>query len=192
MIFPFKKGVIGYDYGQKTDYNARHLGVDWNTNFEDLPAPVRCKVINVVTGQEGGLTIWLQPIGETRIIRWLHLNKVYVKAGEIVNEGRIIVQSGNSGHRPETGAPYQPHTHEDHWKSKVTLNFGDTLNPHDYYKHMNPNVKIFRNGSTYIVGTEAISEEGLAQLLFQSGCQDLVTKEGKPDFAAVNKVTHAL
>jgi murein DD-endopeptidase MepM/ murein hydrolase activator NlpD len=134
MIKPFKKGVIGFDYGQKTDYNTRHLGVDWDTNFEDLPCPVRSKVINVITGTEGGLTIWFQPIGQSRVIRWLHLNKCYVKAGQIVEEGQIIVQSGNSGHRPGTGAPYEPHTHEDHWKSKVTLNFADTLNPHDFYK----------------------------------------------------------
>lgn len=129
MIFPFKKGVIGYDYGVKTTYSDHHLGVDWNTNFEDLPCPIKSKVISISTGPDAGKAIVFQPIGKKEVIRWVHLNKYYVKVGDIVEEGAKFVQSGNSG-AITTGA----HTHEDIWRNgKVTLKFKDTINPHKYY-----------------------------------------------------------
>lgn len=152
MTNPFKNRQAGpYGYGQKTDYNDRHLGIDWYTNFEPLVAPVRSKIISTTIGHEGGLTLVFQPIGGTRLIRWLHLNKFYVKPGQIVEEGQMIAQSGNSGHRPGTNAPYQPHTHDDHWNEKVTLKFKDTLDPKEYYEKGDEVQLVNDKGTVYLI-----------------------------------------
>lgn len=136
MIHPFKNKQGGpYGYAEPTDYGEpHHLGIDWYTNFENLVAPVKSRIISASYGPAGGYTLVFQPIGSTRLIRWLHLNKFFVKTGQIVEEGRLLCQSGNSGKRPGSNAPYRAHTHEDHWKSKVTLLFKDTLDPREFYK----------------------------------------------------------
>lgn len=120
----------GYDYGVKTHYSDRHLGVDWKSNYINLPAPKRVKILKTIPesqAPQGGNTLWFQPIGENVIIRWLHLDKFYCQAGKIYDEGVFIAKSGN------TGLSDIPHTHEDIWKSAVTLEFEDTINPHTYW-----------------------------------------------------------
>lgn len=140
MTHPFKNlGIYGYDYGEKTFYSDRHLGIDWDANFIDLKAPEDGLIVNVLNGSEGGLTLWFKPVGKQILIRWLHLSKVYVKKGDYVKEGQIICKSGNSGLVRPKPTPQNPkagrHTHDDHWpKGIVTLNFKDTSNPRDYYK----------------------------------------------------------
>jgi hypothetical protein len=149
MIHPFKKGVVGYNYGDKTSYTPKHLGVDWNTWHEDLKAPCKLKVIKTIPqsqAPDGGNTLWFQPVGTSTMVRWLHLDKFYVKPGDIVEEGAVIVKSGNTG--KSTG----PHTHEDAWpKGIVTLNFADTMNPHDFYKDVDMNetkIVVSKDGQT--------------------------------------------
>jgi murein DD-endopeptidase MepM/ murein hydrolase activator NlpD len=135
MRFPLdKQNVIGYDYGVVTTYNAHHLGVDWEADFVLLYAPKNGTILSVLSGTEGGLTIWFRPEGTDLIIRWLHLSKILVKAGQKVSEGQFLAITGNTG---TDGNGHHPlsHLHEDMWpKGKVTLNFSDTMNPHEYYK----------------------------------------------------------
>lgn len=141
MTNPFSGKRIFYDYGQKVTYDGRnyvpHLGVDYGTYFENLPAPVDCKILRVFTAKAGGLTLWFQPLTDNTIHRWLHNDKIYVKEGQTIEEGMFMARSGNSGlvfpkptpQNPKAGA----HTHYDIWKSNVTLNFFDTINPHTYW-----------------------------------------------------------
>ena len=57
---------------------------------------------------------------------------------------------------------------------------------------MNDNIRIFKNGSEYIVGSRTKSEEGLAQKLFDAGADNLLTLEGKPNFVEIDKISHVL
>lgn len=163
MINPFKNlGQYGYGYGDWTFYHTNHLGIDRNTNFQDLPAPEKSKILAVLHSNEVGNAIVFQPVGRKIAIRWCHNSKIYVKAGDIVEEGQIIVRSGNTGLVRPKPTPQNPtagrHTHEDHWPNGViTLKFSDTANPDDYYNqlinnHMRLPTLCFRGEATvYLV-----------------------------------------
>jgi hypothetical protein len=57
--------------------------------------------------------------------------------------------------------------------------------------HM-PNIVIYKNGSEYQIAHKAKSEEGFAQQLFDAGAHHLLTSDGKPNFAEIDKVAHLL
>lgn len=131
MRFPLDlQKVGGYDYGVPTSYSQAHLGVDWRARYIPLYAPKSGKVIKTIANAPaGGNTMYFQPNGETTVIRWLHLDKFLVGPGVSVSEGEQLAVTGN------TGKSDLPHLHEDIWpKGQVTLHFGDTTNPHNYYK----------------------------------------------------------
>lgn len=58
-------------------------------------------------------------------------------------------------------------------------------------KPMN-NVVIYKNGSEYQIAHKAKSEEGLAQQLFDAGAGHLLTSDGKPNFAEIDKIAVSL
>jgi len=61
-----------------------------------------------------------------------------------------------------------------------------------YKGTMNDNIRIFKNGSEYIVGSRTVSEAGLAQKLFDANAQNLLTTDGKPNFAEIDKIAIVL
>jgi hypothetical protein len=58
--------------------------------------------------------------------------------------------------------------------------------------NMNPDIKIYKNGAEYQLVHRAKSQEGFAQQLFDAGCQDLLTVDGKPDFAKIDQIAQIL
>lgn len=57
---------------------------------------------------------------------------------------------------------------------------------------MNPNVKIYKNGSEYQLAHRATSPPGFAQQLVDAGCNDLIGPDGNPDFAQIDKIAQVL
>lgn len=53
---------------------------------------------------------------------------------------------------------------------------------------MNPNVVIYKVGDEYQVASRAITQQGLAQLLLEKGCPDLIGADGNPDFNKINQI----
>lgn len=158
MRFPLdKQQVVGFDYGVPTNYGEpHHLGVDWEADYVPLYAPKDGRVLALLNGPQGGLTIWFRPAGENIIIRWLHLSEFTCKMGD-VKEGQQLAVTGNTGHSDLS------HLHEDIWKNKVTLNFADTINPHDYYKenYMPKFFKINDHGKLGILILDGFTASGL-------------------------------
>lgn len=60
------------------------------------------------------------------------------------------------------------------------------------YKPMNPNIVIYKDGNEYHVATKSITQQGMAQLLVQSGCYDLIGPDGNPDFNKINNIAYVL
>jgi hypothetical protein len=57
---------------------------------------------------------------------------------------------------------------------------------------MNDNIKIFKNGSEYIVGFKAVSKAGLGQQLFEANASNLLNSDGSPNFIEIDKIAHVL
>jgi len=109
MIYPiknFEHTPIGYTYGQKTTYSEHHLGTDFGVPmWTEVLAPTDGKIVQVVTGQQGGLTIHFRDKWD-KLWRFMHLVKSTGQAP--VKEGTVIAWSGNTG-TTTTG----PHLHVD-------------------------------------------------------------------------------
>jgi murein DD-endopeptidase MepM/ murein hydrolase activator NlpD len=96
----------GYEFGQKTTYSEHHLGIDKTAKmWTEVLAPTDGKIVQVVTGQQGGLTIHFRDKWN-KLWRFMHLVKSTGQGP--VKEGSVIAWSGNSG-TTTTG----PHLHCD-------------------------------------------------------------------------------
>lgn len=72
---------------------------------------------------------------------------------------------------------------------------GNTFNPWTLIpkgQQMNPNIVIYKNGPEYHVAVKSTSQQGMAQLLVQSGCYDLIGPDGNPDFTKIDNIAHVL
>lgn len=118
MIYPlkdFNNIKNGYTYGVKTSYSEHHLGLDKIVPmWTEIYAPSDGRIILVVTGQEGGLTVHLKDKWG-KIWRFMHLVKSTGQGD--VKEGQVIAWSGNSGSQT-TG----PHLHFDISKGELQIN----------------------------------------------------------------------
>jgi hypothetical protein len=81
------------------------------------------------------------------------------------------------------------HIRENYFITGNTFNAW-TLIPKE--QQMNPNTVIYKNGSEYHVALKAVSEQGLAELLVQTGNYELIGADGNPDFAKVDKIAHVI
>lgn len=116
MRFPLdKRKIVGYAFGVPTFYNDFHLGVDYEApNGTNLYAPEDGQIINRLTGQAGGLTLWLKgKSGYT--YRFLHLRDFQVINGALVKEGQLIAHCDN------TGTSTSDHLHLDITKPGLTI-----------------------------------------------------------------------
>lgn len=57
---------------------------------------------------------------------------------------------------------------------------------------MNPNVKIYKNGSEYRIAFRANSPQGFGQQLLDAGCASLVNSDGTPNFTEIDKIAQVL
>jgi hypothetical protein len=180
-MFPLKQRIlirgaaahIKAGLGAASDYVADHV-------LFVIPFDGR---VETYWGKEGGNWLRLiRPSGDK--IELAHLSKYAVKSGE-VKAGQTGGITGNTG-AITTG----PHLH-----IQIFNKAGKRLDPETYNwgkGNMNPNIVIYKNGREYHVATKAISKEGFAQLLVETGCYDLLAQDGGPDFAKIDKIAHVL
>lgn len=144
----------GYGFGDKTFYNAGHIGIDLGDRDwykEPIYAPTR-GIASHVVGQEGGQTVhFIDEHG--KLWRFLHLHAFSDQYGDLL-EGTLLGWMGNSGLVAPKPTPQDPlagtHTHIDISKSSV-LNLSSIdnfYNPDEYInKHIMQNLdnRIIRN-----------------------------------------------
>ena len=114
----------GFIYSRNPDRS--HCGVDLR-----LPIGTRISVVNkgvvVLTGRfraEGNMVILNHGLGIFSV--YMHLSKIYVKGGEVVDKGQVIGMSGRTG-----AGVREPHLHFNiriHDSYIDPLNFIDTVN----------------------------------------------------------------
>lgn len=129
-MFPLKqKKIGGYEFGEKTFYSDHHLGTDYTASTgTPLYAPFTGVITKVMTGTEGGKTIWFKPDKDNVIMRFMHLSEFKRNNGTMVEEGDVIGLTGNTGSMTKA-----PHLHLDISKSYVKLNdFNNFIDPEKY------------------------------------------------------------
>ena len=129
-MFPLnKRKVGGYSFGQKTFYSAHHLGTDYSSSLgTKLFAPFYGTVTGVMTGIEGGKTIWYKPNNNDVVMRFMHLSEFKCKVGQKVKMGDLIALTGNTGKLTKA-----PHLHLDISKHSVQINnFSNFIDPEKY------------------------------------------------------------
>lgn len=111
-MFPLKaKYRIGYKHGQKTFYNAAHIGVDLIVP-EGTPiyAPDKGK-INTFFGIQGGQ--WISLVTSLGKHRFAHVKEYKVKSGKMVQKGELLGLSGGRKGAPYSGNSTTAHVHWD-------------------------------------------------------------------------------
>ena len=98
-MFPLaERSISGYTFGQRTWYTSHHLGVDYKAKSgTSLLAPFDGVITEVLTGFQGGKTIWFKPDNLNYVIRFMHLSEWKVTKGQRVTEGQEIAKTGNTG-----------------------------------------------------------------------------------------------
>jgi hypothetical protein len=128
-MFVLKQRKIGgYEYAEKTFYSAHHLGTDYTAKTgTPLYAPFDGVVEKIMTGTEGGKTIWFKPDNANVLMRFMHLDEFRCKVGK-VKEGDTIALTGNTGKMTKA-----PHLHLDISKGYLKLgDFSNFLDPEKY------------------------------------------------------------
>lgn len=112
-MFPIKKPyTIGYRYGQKTFYNAVHIGIDIIVpEMTPVYAP-EDGVVNTFFGAQGGQ--WLSLTTKTGKHRFAHLKQYAVVKGQRVKRGDVIAYTGGKKGAPYSGNSTNPHCHWDY------------------------------------------------------------------------------
>lgn len=104
-MFPLlKRKIGGYQFGQPTSYSNFHLGTDYEALYDPLRAPFS-GLVTRKDGEQGGVTLYLEPDNSPMVMRFMHLSKV-LKTGKIL-AGEPMATTGNTG--TSTG----PHLHLD-------------------------------------------------------------------------------
>lgn len=98
--------TAGFGFGQKTDYGS-HEAVDLNDNLggnNDLGKPLYAIAKGTITSVHNhtinfGKHLHLKIEGKwgTRWVHYAHCNEIFVKEGDVVEEGQKIATVGNSG-----------------------------------------------------------------------------------------------
>lgn len=158
MFFLKKKIVGGYKFREKTFYSKEHLGVDWKAVYVIGYSPFNGNVIKTFTAPQGGLSMWYKPDHDNVIMRFLHLDKVYIKNGK-VTKGQKLFKTGKSG--IVAGKKMKPHVHNDISKNRVDIyDINNFIDPEKYDWDFNPNKLMkttrdnricqIKNGAIYI------------------------------------------
>lgn len=100
-----------------------HSGVDLNYHFEELPSPVSGKIEKILKQNEMGNTIYLDDLEQGNIHVFSHMNRIDVKAGDHIQRGQILGQTGNTGSKTTA-----PHLHYE----VITFKKPDPKNPTPY------------------------------------------------------------
>ena len=111
-MFPLKTSyTIGYKHGDKTFYNASHVGVDLILQeMTPIYAP-EDGVVNTFFGAQGGN--WLSLQAKTRKHRFAHLKQYVAAKGQQVKEGNLIAYTGGKKGESYSGNSTTPHVHWD-------------------------------------------------------------------------------
>ena len=105
----------GYLFGQRTDYNSFHVGVDYAViSGTSLFAPFTGGATGTKSAT-GGNVITFYPDGIPYVFRFMHLQK-FLKLGRVI-EGEIIALTDNTGTQT-TGS----HLHLEVWKDSIQPN----------------------------------------------------------------------
>jgi len=124
-MFPIKPPYkIGYRHGQKTFYNAAHLGIDILVpEMTPVYAP-EDGVISTFFGTQGGQ--WMTLSTDRAVHRFAHLKQYVAKKGQVVKKGQLIAYTGGKKGAWYSGNSNAPHVH---WDIEVEGKFVD---PEDY------------------------------------------------------------
>jgi hypothetical protein len=112
-MFPIKKPyTISYRHGQKTFYNAAHIGIDIMVPEETpVHAPGNGIVKNIFFGAQGGNWLSVEINGRTH--RFAHLKAYKVQKGQSFKDGAILALTGGKKGAPYSGNSTNPHLHWD-------------------------------------------------------------------------------
>jgi len=134
----------GFTFGMPTYYSNFHLGIDKVCPEGTAGyAPTAGKIESVVTGVEGGLTLWFRD-SNNKVWRFMHLSKTFIVRGQAVSEGTHIFNTGNTGKYVGN----TPHLHTDVSNNNVILNnIHNFIDPDLYLKEhtmtYKPNTIVF-------------------------------------------------
>lgn len=104
-MFPLKKRKIGgYKFGEKTFYNTKHTGTDYEANYVNYYAPFS-GYASAGKGTQGGIWWTLTKADGTKFTA-RHLSKL-MKTGQ-VKEGDLVAVTGNTG-----TLTTHPHLHQE-------------------------------------------------------------------------------
>lgn len=112
-MFPLKtKYTIGYRHGDKTFYNASHIGVDLIVpEMTPIYAPQDGTVTHLF-GVQGGQ--WVILTSSTGKHRFAHIKQYNASQGQSVRAGDIIAYSGGKKGEKYSGNSTNPHVHWDY------------------------------------------------------------------------------
>lgn len=108
-------------YGQRKD--AFHGGLDYSGVREGTPIQTLVNGKIAIAGELGAYGNVIDMLVNGEILRFAHLNKILVKAGEEVSKGKIIGLLGN------TGRSEGPHLHFEHRSTSSGKMKGNTYDP---------------------------------------------------------------
>jgi len=122
----------GY-FGDPRDGGKRkHIGLDIKTPKRTPLKPVRTsRITKVYFTKTGGKS--LNMVAGNKETRWLHLDSIGFKVGDIVNSSQTAALSGNSG-TPSGGGVYGYHLHTEEYEN------GIAVDPLKVYKNNEENI----------------------------------------------------
>lgn len=124
-MFPIKKPYrIGYRHGQKTFYNAAHIGIDILVPEMTPGYAEEDGVINTFFGKEGGQ--WMSLTNDRAVHRHAHIKQYVAKKGQEVKKGDLIFYTGGKKGQWYSGNSTDPHVH---WDIEVE---GEFVDPEKY------------------------------------------------------------
>lgn len=126
IMFPIRPPYrVGYRHGQRTFYNAAHIGIDLLVPEMTPGYAEEDGVINTFFGREGGQWMSLtNPRGNVH--RHAHIKQYVAKKGQQVKKGQLIFYTGGIKGAWYSGNSTDPHVH---WDIMVEGKFVD---PEDY------------------------------------------------------------